>query len=124
MCKNVGLYCKPGGRLVNIRMVDTYAPYLEEEDSKYGIFFTDTQEIPGGTRYVVNYRADPPFSHEGTSMEESASLSNDTNHRYGFDDLSVISLADLPPTKSDAGLWKEFVERPAFIGVTARKNSD
>lgn len=119
MWKNVQAHCKPGGKLVNIRVTEYEPEYLKR--GKYGIYFDDYREIPGGIRYMVNYLTKQPFAHEGTSMKESYSLSNEIAHRHGFSDLHVIPPGDTDVAKKDPEFWKEFIEHPNFVVVTATK---
>lgn len=120
MWRNTSAQCKPGGRLVNVRGTGPYdAGYAV--NGKYGISLSDVTPIPGGTRYQVHCHLDPPIEFEGTTLETSASLSNEINHRYGFGDLEVLKPEETETVRANEGFWEEFVRTPYLGILTAKK---
>jgi len=119
MWVNVAAHCKPGGKLVNIRVTNFRSPVVTT--GKYGIHFSDLEEIPGGVRYVVNYHTQPPFKHEGTSMAENSTISQDIFVRHGFGKLDVVAAIEWEAVKKDPEFWKMWLADPNFAVLTARK---
>ncbi|KAK5131987.1 hypothetical protein LTR08_000407 [Meristemomyces frigidus] len=121
MWANVCAHIKPRGKLVNIRVTNFRSPVVTS--GKYGVHFEDVEEIPGGARYTVHYHTQPPFSHEGTSMEESYSLSAGLAEKYGFEDMLVLPPAETEVAKSDPEFYQMMVEDPNYVVLTARKKA-
>ena len=119
MWENVSLHTKPGGKLVNIRVTNFRSPVVTT--GKYGVHFEDVEEIPGGVRYMVHYHTQPPFSHEGTSIEESSSLSTALAEKYGFEDVIVLPPSEMEVVKGDPEFYQMYVEDPNYVVLTARK---
>jgi len=120
MWRNASTQLKPGGKLVNVRATGLFDTD-HVKSGKYGLTLSGLTSIPGGVRYQVTVHIDPPFEFEGTTLEASASLSNEINHRNGFADLEVLKPEDTEVVRSDEAFWKDFVEEPFCVVLTARK---
>jgi hypothetical protein len=120
MWRNVSTQLKSGGKVINIRAVGSLdLAYIKA--GKYGITLSDLTSIPGGVRYKVTAHIDPPFEFEGTTLDASASLSNEINYRHGLGDLEILKPEDTEVVRNDEAFWEDFVKEPFCYVLTARK---
>lgn len=120
MWRNVSTQLKLGGKLINIRVVGSIDS-AHVTSGKYGISLSDPTAIPGGVRYKVTAHIEPPFEFEGTTLDASASLSNEINHRHGLGDLEILRPEDTEVVRNDEAFWEDFVKEPFCYVLTARK---
>lgn len=123
MWANVAAHLKPGGggRFLGIRVQNVHARHVEPGEAKYGVAFSGIERIPGGWRYRVECRTQPPVSFEATSMEETCSLIDDIPRRLGLVDIATVDPRETEVVKSDPEFWEEFVKEPSCCVVVARK---
>ncbi len=119
MWRNVATSLKPGGKFLGIRVQNVRAGYLSV--GKYGVKFTEVEEIPGGLKYTVECLTQPPFSFGATSMESTYSLSDDVAKEFGMADFHVVPPEDTDLVRSDKGFWDDFLKNPAFTVIVGRK---
>jgi ubiquinone/menaquinone biosynthesis C-methylase UbiE len=119
MWANVSRYCKPGGKLINIRISNVYA----KTGGRYGLGLRDQEEIPGGCRYVYVIHTQPEISAHATTMNASWEFAKYKllAEKYGFTDIARVPDSELGVVKDDPEFWKPHLEDPSFICVTARK---
>lgn len=122
MWRNAAAHLRPGGKMINVRVTNYLSPAVHPP-GKYGLDFEDIEEIPGGVRYKVNVRTQPPFSFEGTSMNETHSLSSEIAQRHGFTAVHVMPPEDTELVKRDVDFWKMFVNDPSWAVLTATKKA-
>jgi hypothetical protein len=120
MWRNASTQLKPGGKLINIRVVGSLDS-ARVKSGKYGITLSDLTSIPGGVRYQVTPHTEPPFSFEATTLEASANLSNEINRRHGFGDLEILKPEDTEVVRSDGAFWEYFVSEPFCVVLKAKK---
>jgi hypothetical protein len=120
MWRNASTQLKPGGKLINIRVTGSLTS-AHMKSGKYGLTISDLTAIPGGVRYRVTVHIEPQFEFEGTTLEASASLSNEINHRNGLGDLEVLKPEDTEVVRNDEAFWEDFVREPFCAVLTARK---
>ncbi|KAG8160566.1 hypothetical protein KVR01_010102 [Diaporthe batatas] len=113
-------YLKPGGRFICVHIVNPRSRNLKTK--KYGVSYTDLEEIPGGLKYYVNlWGTEPPVKFGGSSLEVLYSGSLSMYEKYGLVDADVIPVEMTQIVKGDLEFWKECVEEPIIEFVTARK---
>ena len=66
MWRNTAAYTKRGGKLISIRMANPRA--TSAKDGKYGVSFSEIEEMEGGLKYVYTAHIDPPLSCPATTM--------------------------------------------------------
>ncbi|KAH6879482.1 S-adenosyl-L-methionine-dependent methyltransferase [Thelonectria olida] len=119
MWENVIAGLKPGGRFIGVRAKSVRAEYMTY--GKYGVTFTEVEEIPHGLKYKVGCVTEPPFSFEATSMESTYALSDDIAYELGLVDFQVIQPEETDLVKRDLGFWDDYLKDPNFVVVVARK---
>jgi len=121
MWSNIVSALKPGGRFVGIRIVrdGIFADYVKW--GKYGCKYENIEEIPGGYSCMVYLMTDPPFSFGGTMMRDSFDMINEIPTGLGMVDFGVVPAEETETIKKDPAFWKEHLEEPLFVVVTARK---
>ncbi|KAH7142625.1 S-adenosyl-L-methionine-dependent methyltransferase [Dactylonectria estremocensis] len=119
MWENVVASLKPGGRFIGVRAKSVRAEYMSY--GKYGVTFTEVEEIPHGLKYKVGCVTEPPFSFEATSMESTYSLSDGIACELGLVDFRVIDPEETDIVKNDVKFWDDYVKDPNFVVVVARK---
>ncbi|KAM5374806.1 hypothetical protein ACJZ2D_006300 [Fusarium nematophilum] len=120
MWENVFAGLKPGGRFIGVRAKGVRAEYMSY--GKYGVTFTEVEEIPHGLKYKVGCLTQPPFSFEATSMESTYSLSDDIAHELGgLADSRVVPPEETDLVKNNSEFWDDYVKDPNFVVVVARK---
>ncbi|KAJ4175640.1 hypothetical protein NW759_017294 [Fusarium solani] len=118
MWENVAAGLKPGGKFIGVRAKSVRAEYMSY--GKYGVTFTEIEEISNGLKYEFGCVTQPPFSFEATSMESSYSLSDDIARELGLVDFQVCRLEDAEIVKSDLEFWGDYIKDPNFGVVMAR----
>jgi SAM-dependent methyltransferase len=121
MWANIVSYLRPGGRFLGIRSLNVYAEHMSASSAKYGFCLTHIEKIPGGVKYMVDCRVQPPFSFEATSMESTYLRIDDIPRRLGLVDFAVIDPKDTEAVKEDPEFWDDFVKDPSCGVVVARK---
>lgn len=119
MWENVSSSLKPGGRFLGLKLEDVRAAYMRH--GKYGVQFTEFEDIPGGQKYKVECLTQPSFTFEGYSMESTSSVTDDIFRELGLVDFEVIQPEETETVKSDLEFWDDFLVDPFFVMVTARK---
>lgn len=122
MWANIVASLKPGGRFVGIRLhVAGGSTEPIGDPSKYGYSLTELQEIPGGLGCVATLLTTPPFSFGLTVMEDSFTLANKIPKELGMTNFEVFPYSDAEVIKEDPGFWKDYLESPTFLVLTANK---
>ncbi|KAK3690518.1 hypothetical protein B0T22DRAFT_516066 [Podospora appendiculata] len=122
MWTNVVTHLKPGGRFLGVRVKNPKAGYLAAGAGKYGVTFTDLEEIEGGVKYTVACLTEPPFAFQATSMEETISMSDEIPRRMGLGEFAVVDPRGMAVVKADEGFWAEWLADPSCaVVVVARK---
>jgi SAM-dependent methyltransferase len=119
MWKNVATHLKPGGRFVGVRSADPRSPALATK--KYGMWYQDIEDIPGGVKLRYAAALDPPIEFEATMMEASYGGSTKLHEKYGLENIEYVSFTDVPCIQEDPEYWKLFLDDPSLAGVKARK---
>lgn len=120
MWRNASTQMKPGGKLVNVRVTGSLdADYAVQ--GKYGIAITDLEPFPGGMRYKVHCRTEPPFQIGGCLLDKHADLSSGFNYLHGLGDLETMKPEETEVVKAEKAFWSDFLEKPYFALVVARK---
>ncbi|KAK3393971.1 hypothetical protein B0H63DRAFT_459621 [Podospora didyma] len=120
MWRNVAANLKPGGKFLGVRATNIRAPYMSV--GKYGVTFTEVEEIPGpGLKYVCGCLTQPPFAFGATSMESTYSLADDIPRGLGLVDFAVIPAAETELVRNDTEFWADFVNDPNLAVVVAKK---
>lgn len=120
MYRNMSTQLKPGGKLVNIRVIGN----LDADHSrlgKYGVKISDLIPTPGGMRYRAQFNIEPPVQVEGCAFDVHTSMSNKINHRNGLGDLEILRPEDSDIVKANEEFWEDFIKRPYMGVLTARK---
>ncbi|KAH9900469.1 S-adenosyl-L-methionine-dependent methyltransferase [Xylariomycetidae sp. FL2044] len=117
--RNVSLYLKPGGRYVGVRTGNLFARHLAS--GKYGAVFQDHQAIPGGTRYRLITKTEPPLEIDAASMETSYSGSTEMHEKFGLFDIEIEPPEKTPVVRKDPEFWQEFLQEQHVVVVKARK---
>ncbi|VUC26599.1 unnamed protein product [Clonostachys rosea] len=86
--KNVEKYLKPGGKFLGTRVADAKTPCLQA--GKYGYFYKNFRDVPGGLAYTVSIPGNPVWEYEAASMEASLSRSFDLERHYDLTNIEVI----------------------------------
>jgi SAM-dependent methyltransferase len=121
MWRNASTQLKPGGKLVNARVIGHIETNQALLSGKYGVSYSDLTRIPSGVQYQVHCHTQPPFQFGGHFLDKHADLSNDINHCNGLGDLELMEPRDTEAVKNDREFWTDFLEEP-FMGVAvARK---
>lgn len=124
MWRNVSRHCRPGGKVVSIRITNP----MERHTStfKYGVKISDVQAVPGGAKYIYTPMADPPFSCEATAMEAHYDLNQARAmaKKFGFVGLDVVPTAEMSIVKEHSEFWQEFLDHPSFCCVVGTKGED
>lgn len=116
-------YLKPGGRFICVHIVNPKSPNLKS--NKYGVSYTDIEEIPGGLKYYVTlWGTDPPVKFGGVSLEVLYSGSLSMYKKYGLVDAQVVPVDQTQVVKGDLEFWKDCVEEPIIEFVTAARPTD
>jgi SAM-dependent methyltransferase len=126
MWANVALYLKPGGLFVGIRVFEKgfKAGHMQKGNGKYGVVFSDVEEIENGVRYKVAFVATGQVvEFEATSMRDSYTLADEVPKEVGIVDLEVLKPEEMGAVKGNAEFWEEFLEAPNFVVVKGRKAS-
>ena len=121
MWRNVAKYCRPGGRVISIRITNPWERH--PSTFKYGVKISDMEAVPGGVKYVYTPMADPPFSCEATAMEARYNLNQASAmaKNFGFSDLEVVPTAEMPVIKEQSEYWQDFLDHPSFCCVVGTK---
>ncbi|KAH8896151.1 S-adenosyl-L-methionine-dependent methyltransferase [Thozetella sp. PMI_491] len=119
MWENVVAAMKPGGRFLGVRVQSVRAKYVSY--GKYGVTFTEVEEIDGGVRYQVGCLTEEPFSFEGTSMESSYTLVDDIPRELGLVGIQTVRPEETDIVKGDMEFWDEFLKDPSLAVVVAKK---
>lgn len=123
MWHNIAKYCRPGGRLVNIRTIDPFNRH--PNSSKYGVKIFDVKPIPGGAKYFYAPVVDGKllFTCEAQAMEAHYNLNqaHSMAQKYGFDGLEKVPAMEMPCVKADPEFWQDFVNQESFCCVVGRK---
>ncbi|KAH7130843.1 S-adenosyl-L-methionine-dependent methyltransferase [Dactylonectria macrodidyma] len=119
MWENVVAGLKPRGKFIGVRAKSVRAEYMSY--GKYGVTFTEVEEIPHGLKYKVGCVTQPPFSFEATSMESTYSLSDDIARELELVDFQVCRPEDTDIVKNDLEFWDDYIKDPNFVVVVARK---
>ncbi|KAF2724574.1 S-adenosyl-L-methionine-dependent methyltransferase [Polychaeton citri CBS 116435] len=114
MWRNVAQYCRPGGKVISIRIADPWGRH--PSNSKYGVEVSDLQTIPGGVKYVYTVQTNPPFRCEASSMNAHHELSQARSmaKKLGFLDLEAVPFSELKIIKEESDFWKDFLDHPNF----------
>ncbi|ETS82910.1 hypothetical protein PFICI_04786 [Pestalotiopsis fici W106-1] len=120
MWKNIDAHLKPGGRFVGIRSGDPRSDALSKTD-KYGIRYTNIQDIPGGVSLRFFMGTNPPINFDAKLVESSYSGSTKYHTKYGLEDVQLIPAEEMPSAREDPDFWKVFLDNPPMIAVKARK---
>ncbi|POS72393.1 hypothetical protein DHEL01_v209214 [Diaporthe helianthi] len=113
-------YLRPGGRFICVHVANPKSSILKS--NKYGVSYTDLEEIPGGLKYYVNlWGTGPPVKFGGVSLEVLYSGSLAMFKEFGLVDAQVIPVEKTEIVKEDPGFWKDCVEEPIIEFVTALK---
>ncbi len=118
MWSNVVAHIKPGGRFLGVRVRSVYPPYMVKGIAKYGAWFSDIEEIPGGVKYICGF---PGVSFGCTSMESSYSLRDDIPKKLGLVDFQVLKPEETEVVRGNVEFWADFAKDPNLAVVTARK---
>lgn len=123
MWGNVAFYLKPSGRFLGVRVLGRgiRADYMKEGRGKYGVTFTEVEEIPNGLRYQVTFVVEQVVRFEATSMEDSYTLADEIPRQLGIVDLELVPFEDMVMVKVEKEFWGEFLEEPNFGVVKGRK---
>lgn len=120
MLTTVMTYLKPGGRFICVHIVNPKSSNLK--NNKYGVTYTDLEEIPGGLKYcVVLWGTDPPVKFGGVSLEVLYSGNPSLYKKFGLVDVQVVPAEKTEIVKEDPEFWKDCVEEPIIEFVTALK---
>lgn len=119
MFLNITKNLKPGGRFIGVRDADPGSPYLQT--GKYGASVKWVKAIPGGVKYLCVLHSSPPIEFESSSLEVIYSGSTEMYEKFGLVDVEVVPYERAEVTRKDPEFWKDFLERPCFAVVTARK---
>lgn len=120
MWKNAVDYLKPGGRFLGMRLRNIHAGYLETT-GKYGTKHIDFENVDGGVKYKVKCLTNSPFSWECAAMDSTYPLTNSIPESLGLSDFRVIQAEEADTVGKDREYWRDFVDDPSFVMVTARK---
>ncbi|GAB7365557.1 hypothetical protein MBLNU230_g6629t1 [Neophaeotheca triangularis] len=120
MWRNAAKWCKPGGRMVNIRVTRPDSPNLRRP-GKYGVYVEGLVEIAGGVKYEVCWDVEPGFRHEATTMAVSASLDGEVHKRHGFGGLRVLRPEEMEVVQQDLEFWGDFVREGMWTVLTLRR---
>lgn len=123
MWRNVSRFIKPGGRLVNVRIANPQSPAAKS--GKYGIHFTDFQDLPGGLSYKYHAATTPIFSCPGTTMTASMDFqqAKAISEHHGFVDYQKVPAEELQIVKDNPEFWQLYLQEPFFVCVTAHKKA-
>jgi len=122
MWANIVASLKPGGRFVGIRIYAAAGSSGSIADpGKYGCLLTELKEIPGGIGCVATLLTTPPFSFGATLMEDSYTLANKIPKELGMTNFEIFPYSDADVIKEDPGFWKDYVDAPSFLVLTANK---
>jgi SAM-dependent methyltransferase len=119
MWENVVTSLKPQGRFIGVRVNCARAEYMSY--GKYGVTFTEFEEIPGGLKFVVGCLTEPPFSFPCTTMEATYSLADDIPRKLGLIDFEVMKPEETNIVKNDLEFWNDYLKEPNFVVVVAKK---
>ncbi|KAK0639614.1 hypothetical protein B0T16DRAFT_395311 [Cercophora newfieldiana] len=116
---NVVAYLKPVGKFLGVRVQNVRAEYMAR--GKYGVTFTEVEEIPGGLAYNCNCLTEPPFSFGATSMEETYKLEDTIPRELGLVGIEAVNPEETEVVKGDVEFWKDFVADPNLTVVVMGK---
>lgn len=120
MFTNAMAYLKPGGLFICVHIVNPRSQILEGK--KYGVTYTDLEDMPGGLKYRVTlWATDPPFKFGGTSLEVLYSGSLEMYKKFGLVDVKVVPIEETELARKDPEFWKDCVQEPIIEFVTALK---
>lgn len=122
MWRNVIAYLKPGGKFLGIRVSDPYSPLLQ--NTEFGITVKDLRQIPDGVAYTVVIHNDPVSEFETTSLKVSYSATSEFYEKQGLSEVEFIPPGRAEITKTNPGLWQEFIEKPFWVVVKAIKRPE
>ena len=119
MWRNTSVYTKPGGKLISIRMTDPKAT----KSGKYGVSFSDVQEIAGGLSYKWTAHIEPPLTCAATTMIDIMILEQAKllARRYDFAEFKMVVADDMAVVRKDLEFWKDYLDDPHFTCITAVK---
>ncbi|KAK6212700.1 hypothetical protein LQW54_004967 [Pestalotiopsis sp. IQ-011] len=120
MWRNIDAHLRPGGRFVGIRSGDPRSDALSRT-KKYGIWYEDITEIPGGVGLRFFMATDPPINFDAKLVESSYGGSTKYHTKYGLEDVELIPAGDMKVAREDPEFWKVFLDNPPMIAVKARK---
>ncbi len=121
MWRNVARYLRTGGQLINTRIANITCPAAKS--GKYGVQFTDIQEIPGGLAYKYSAATKPVFSCPASTMRASMEFeaAEELAKRNGFTDYKQVPATETELVKNDPEFWQLYTDEPFFVCITATK---
>ena len=92
-------------------------------NGKYGVSFSEIEEIAGGVKYVYTVHTEPPMSCPGTTLSESMDFEKSKlmARRFGFAEFKKAVDEEMEVVKRDWEFWRMHVEDPVWVCVTATK---
>ncbi|KAF7517324.1 hypothetical protein G7054_g13848 [Neopestalotiopsis clavispora] len=124
MWQNIAARLRPGGRFVGIRSGDPRSDALSKTD-KYGIWYTNITDIPGGVSLRFYMRTGPePINFDAKLVESSYGGSTKYHEKYGLEDVQLVPAEEMPLARDDPEFWKMFLDNPPMIAAKARKKAE
>jgi len=120
MWENTSTQLKPGGKLVNTRVIGNIDTAYAAS-GKYGISLSDLTPFLGGAQYQVHCHVDPPFEFGAHLLNTHVNPFSDINYRHGLGDLEYLKAEETEIVKEDEAFWSDFVKAPYMGVLTAKK---
>ncbi|KAH6853949.1 S-adenosyl-L-methionine-dependent methyltransferase [Chaetomium sp. MPI-CAGE-AT-0009] len=120
MFENVVGNLKSGGLFVGVRAANVYSDNLQT--GKYSVTLNSYRTFPGGVKYSVTLRADPPIVFDGATLDIlRASPPGPVYEKAGLTKVELVPYEATETVQKDPEFWKEFVADPFFAVVKAVK---
>jgi SAM-dependent methyltransferase len=117
MWANAAAYLKEGGKIVANRN-DPFSRAARE--GKYGVRFTDFEEVEGGVRYHYRTVTEPALDFESWALEAYVKKPFEIAGRF-FEGFENVDWDETEVVKRDREFWREYLEEPILYIFTARK---
>jgi SAM-dependent methyltransferase len=117
MWANAAAYLKEGGKIVANRN-DPFSRAARE--GKYGVRFTDFEEVEGGVRYHYRTVTEPSLDFESWALEAYVKKPFEIAGRF-FEGFENVDWEETEVVKRDREFWREYLEEPILYIFTARK---
>lgn len=117
MWRNAAIHVKPKGCVVANRNNPSSKAATE---GKYGVYFNNFKEIPGGFSYDYNMQTTPPLRFQSMALETYSSGSLHIPGQF-FAGFQNVPWTETPIVKAGPSFWATYLEDPILYIFTASR---